>query len=914
MDNSEKEAKNLNFDFLNSLLTHKYLYEALLISSILLYTAILSLYTIIKHNAFYTYAWDLGIFNQAIWTTSKLGKLFYYTPELHLVETGTGVFFGVHFSPILFLLVPFYYFFPNPQSLLVMQSVIIGLTAVPIYFIGKNLFNKRVGLILSILFLLNPIVHGINSYDFHVQIFLPFFIVLSFYFYLNKKWWYFLLSLVFILMVQEQTSYLVVFYGLSLFFLDYKTVLSRVRELIGTTVQKTVNKSLDVEESDDFKILIPFIVIFAGVGWYFFSSAMINFFNPNIPEILLATRHFEALEIDKVSEIPLKVVRNPSLLFDALTVRGHWYNKLTYLMFLFIPFIFIPFLEPFLLIPLIPWLAISLLSNYPPYYRYGFQYQAYTVPFIFISFMLGLYHITGKSIHGDTNKKIFTLIILVNIFFSVSFSPISPLIRGAYPSPAYQRITKDKHTEYLQEILALVPDESSILTQDNIFPHVSSRLNAYVLIPPVEGDTPEWKKAINDRLHLKTDYLLIDLNTDPHGISQQVYKILGLYDYNLFAFKDNIVLFRRDYYQPPVIFEPINKTYHPEDFFHPNGELTELDGKSISRYSFKNPSAIYWWYGPYEVLPPGNYVLKFRIVDLAGDTLDSNISSSNLIKVDASTSGLIHNSTDFKIGDLRNNNNTIILKFEVSRFEKNFEFRGQLEGNITDLGLESVELLQESFISRKSVSYIYDRLLDRYPNITELDYWAERAERIPYYEVEIVEQILESEEYNLKWWRKLITPLLYYNFFNSSVPSEDYYRLTENIIEDNLTQFEIFEKLAGDMLFNTSFNSLTDSEFLNETYQSLLRRLPDEGGYEYWLERLKNGTDRAEIMINFYLGDEYNDTNSGIKMIYGMTLGINEQLPDSEEFMDLLTDIFSIRGKTQYLNLVLKTGTYYITE
>ena len=129
-----------------------------------------------------------------------------------------------------------------------------------------------------------------------------------------------------------------------------------------------------------------------------------------------------------------------------------------------------------------------------------------------------------------------------------------------------------------------------------------------------------------------------------------------------------------------------------------------------------------------------------------------------------------------------------------------------------------------------------------------------------------------------------------------------------------MSQFEIFEKLAGDKLFNTSFNSLTDSEFLNETYQSMLRRLPDEGGYEYWLERLENGTDRAEIMINFYLGDEYNDTNSGIKMIYGMALGINEQLPDSEEFMDLVTDIFSIRGKTRHLNLLLKTGTYYLTE
>ena len=72
----------------------------LLYSGVILYTLILSYFMISKHRSFATYAWDLGIFNQAFYTTAKLGETFYYTCELHFVEGGS--FFGIHFIPILY--------------------------------------------------------------------------------------------------------------------------------------------------------------------------------------------------------------------------------------------------------------------------------------------------------------------------------------------------------------------------------------------------------------------------------------------------------------------------------------------------------------------------------------------------------------------------------------------------------------------------------------------------------------------------------------------------------------------------------------------------------------------------------------------------------------------------------------------
>ena len=79
-------------------------YELFLASAIIIYTLTFSWFTISKHNSFTTYAWDLGIFDQGFWTTANLDRFFYNTCELHL--NPSGGFFGIHFSPILFTLVP----------------------------------------------------------------------------------------------------------------------------------------------------------------------------------------------------------------------------------------------------------------------------------------------------------------------------------------------------------------------------------------------------------------------------------------------------------------------------------------------------------------------------------------------------------------------------------------------------------------------------------------------------------------------------------------------------------------------------------------------------------------------------------------------------------------------------------------
>ena len=185
-------------------------YKLIIITAIALYTISFSWFTIAKHNTFNTYAWDLGIFDQGFWTTINLDRIFYYTCELHLSDSGS--FFGIHFSPILLVIVPLYYLKQRAETLLIIQSLVIGLSAVPVYKIAQIFHGKNTSCVLACLYLLNPTLHGLNSYDFHVQGFLPLTLGYVLYYTLSHRWFHLILALNITLAVQEQVFYLMAAY------------------------------------------------------------------------------------------------------------------------------------------------------------------------------------------------------------------------------------------------------------------------------------------------------------------------------------------------------------------------------------------------------------------------------------------------------------------------------------------------------------------------------------------------------------------------------------------------------------------------------------------------------------------------------------------------------------------------------
>ena len=99
-------------------------YIILLFAAVLIYGVVFSNFTVLKHSLFQTSGWDLGVFDQALYTTLHEGKLFYYTADLFL--NPSGCYFAQHLSPIMFLVLPFYAINSSSVTLLVFKSFILA--------------------------------------------------------------------------------------------------------------------------------------------------------------------------------------------------------------------------------------------------------------------------------------------------------------------------------------------------------------------------------------------------------------------------------------------------------------------------------------------------------------------------------------------------------------------------------------------------------------------------------------------------------------------------------------------------------------------------------------------------------------------------------------------------------------------
>ena len=107
---------------------------AILLISILLYTIFFSLLCLFKYFNFYYDLLDLAIINQVFFNSAS-GDFF--ASSIHPTS-----YLGDHFAPILFLILPVYFIFKSPITLLFIQTIIIALSAWPLYLIAKNILNK----------------------------------------------------------------------------------------------------------------------------------------------------------------------------------------------------------------------------------------------------------------------------------------------------------------------------------------------------------------------------------------------------------------------------------------------------------------------------------------------------------------------------------------------------------------------------------------------------------------------------------------------------------------------------------------------------------------------------------------------------------------------------------------------------
>jgi uncharacterized membrane protein len=456
-----------------------------LLMAILVDAAVIAWLQVQAYNAFYTFSQDFGSFNQSFYTAAFHQQLFYYTSNL---PAGTGgTFFSVHFSPLLFLLLPIYALYAAPTTLLIFKAVALALGALPVYGLAqRRLGSPAWGFGLGLAYLLSPLTMDLGWTSFDMEVFLPVLVLSSIYFLTRRRYVPFLVFWVLSLSVIETIGPLL---ALFMVFCILGAFLGP-RLLSGPALFK--------------ERAVLLLALGISIGWIALAYLVTTSLAPVGATFGTgyATRYTTLGATSFVGVVP-QAILHPNLAAAALQFQGS--NKLAYVLLLFGCVAFLPFFgELRYLAPIGGWLVLSLLSNVNSLYAFGSAYLGYVNPFLFAGAIGGLVYLRPLVAHAFATSAPdpvsvlrprrsrhegalasrsalpiilgFAVIVSVGVGNPLQGSPAASLgsIHFGYPE-------QSAHTEFLHQVIGLIPDNASVLTTAHLFPEVSERANAYVL-------------------------------------------------------------------------------------------------------------------------------------------------------------------------------------------------------------------------------------------------------------------------------------------------------------------------------------------------------------------------------------------------------------------------------------------------
>lgn len=395
-----------------------------------LMVTVYSCISIFRHWHFGSNAYDLGIFDQAIWDYSRFHK-----PECTI--NGHSNLLGDHFHPILALLAPVYWVIPRVEALLAIQAVLLTVPIFPIFLFGQKRFGRIPAYLFALSYVLLWEIQITAVFDFHEICFAVALVAFVIYFADEEKWVAFFVSLFLLMMTKEDMCLLAAFIG---FYLVVKRQPWKGWSLM---IAGFLFFLLEI------KVLIPSL---SDHGYQYWSYGQLG--KGPFEAILTCLFH------------PLKII---GLLFFNLT-KFHTYC------YLFLPFLFLEFFSP-LSILFVPLICERMFSDYWAYWvNDQYQYNGVIAPVIVLAAIDGLYRIAKRK---NMKKKVIMAVTCV-IFSANLFVALEPkyIFRKSLKAGNFKITEKEK---FGYGVLGLIPPDVPVLAQSPLVPYLSHRKNIYMI-------------------------------------------------------------------------------------------------------------------------------------------------------------------------------------------------------------------------------------------------------------------------------------------------------------------------------------------------------------------------------------------------------------------------------------------------
>ena len=549
---------------------------ALLGLMLLGYSALFGYLAVQEHDTFSTNAFDLGNMDQAIWNTLQ-GRFFQFTNY-----EGVDTRLAVHVEPILIPISLLYVVYSSPKTLLMLQTLVVALGALPIYSLARSqLRSPWLALIFPLAYLLFPALEAANMFDFHPVTLSASFLSYAFWAMHRHRYGWFMAFSVLAMSTKEEIPLVIAMLG---------TYLALVHRSWRWGTMATVTAA----------------------AWFYVAVYMVlPYFNPEGSSPYLG---YYAYLGGTPQEMAHRLLTQPELLLERME-----FGLLSrYLASLLAPVAFLSLLSPHLFLLSITSLAINVLSENPLMRLPNtFHYAAPIVPFAVISSIFGVRRLAaaagrGSAKRGQVVAAALCCLILLSSLTYHRFYGFSPLSENF----VWKGVTD--HQRIGGELAAMIPREAAVSTSSALNPHVSQREQLYVF-PRLEN----------------ADYVFLDVTGPSIPLTAKEVRdtVLGLLErgeFGVLVAEDGFILLKRGLPGAKDIPDSFYSFARTEDIPSTARLFTGWEGQPeslafdyrFSKYPFERyrmPVIILYW-----LLPPNRemgYSLRLLAREPSGQVL-----------------------------------------------------------------------------------------------------------------------------------------------------------------------------------------------------------------------------------------------------------------------------------------------------
>lgn len=456
-------------------------------------------YTVLHHYRLQTHSWDLAIFDNMMWNLLR-GEWFKATPDLG--RTGSHIQYHATFSAYLFA--PFYALRQSADTLLVLQALVTGLGAVPLYLLAKRrLASAWAGVLFAYAYVIYAPLHGPIFYDFHFLTTAPFWIGWVLYaFETGRRGWLIVAYLAAILLREDQSA------CLAMVFLFYLLTGQRPKWALSLGLASAV-----------YFVAVKFAVMPAHRTAGSDKETFTWMFKALIPE---GERGFGA--------VIKTVLSNPIYTLETLLEK----DKLVYILKLLGPALFLPWRNGKTWILLVPAAIFTLLSTgYKPTIQTYFQYTSNWTAYLFFAAAVTM---GSWRVLRDGNVRIaaaLSAMLVTGTAMSYHHGAIFQhnTFRGGFRKVEFTMSDSDRaRLADLYALIARIPTEASVAATETEAPHVCNRADCFTM-----------RFGYDD-----ADYLLVSVDEARRGKSHdQMKKALSTGEYGFVASEGDFALFAK---------------------------------------------------------------------------------------------------------------------------------------------------------------------------------------------------------------------------------------------------------------------------------------------------------------------------------------------------------------------------------